>query len=105
MRAIIGAVFFIGAISVFTAVTAVVFIVQHAFAVALLSLAAAALILLARGANRRGVHSRRPPTQYPGLCAPARTTDGGLARRQAPDMSSAAIPSRARRSLERRSYP
>lgn len=108
MRVIIGTVFLIGTIGVFAAVTAFVFVVQHLFAVAVLSMAVAAVVFRARRVKRHSLHPRFPAQQaahYRSICAPARTA-GWPAQWEAPGMSSAAIPSRARRSLEpRRSYP
>lgn len=108
MRVIIGTVLLIGTIGVFAAVTAFVFVVQHLFAVTVLSMAVAAVLFLARRATRHSLHPRFPAQRaahYPGICSPARTA-GGPAQWQAAGMSSAAIPSRARRSVEpRRSYP
>jgi uncharacterized membrane protein len=109
MRVIIGTVFLIGTITVFAALTAFMFVVQHLFAVSVLSMAVAAVVYLARTAKRRRLSPCLPAQQaahYPGICATARTAAGRPAHWQAAGMSSAAIPSRARRSLEpRRSYP
>jgi hypothetical protein len=108
MRVIIGTVFLIGAITVFVALTAFMFVVQHLFAVSVLSMAVAAVLFLARRAKRHSLHPRFPAQQvahYPGICATARSAAGRPAHWQAAGMSSAAIPSRTRRSLERRSHP
>jgi hypothetical protein len=108
MRVIIGTVFLIGTITVFAALTAFIFVVQHLFAVSVLSMAVAAVVCLARRAKRRRLNPCLParrPGHYPGICGPARTAAGGPAHWQAAGMSSAAIPSRTRRSLERRSHP
>jgi len=93
MRVIIAAVFFIGTLGVFAAVTAAIFIVQHLFAVTVLT----AVMLLARRTKRRRPPAHRPP-RYPALATPTRPASRGP-QWPAHAMSSAAFPSRARRSL------
>jgi hypothetical protein len=97
MRVIIAAVFFIGTPGVFAAVTAATFIVQHLFAVTVLGAAMAAVMLLARRTKRRRPPAPRPP-RYPALATPTRPASRGP-QWPAHAMSSAAFPSRARRSL------
>lgn len=104
MRVIIGAVIFVGTLGVLAAVTAAMFIAQHIFAITVLGAAVAAVTLLARRTQRRRFPARRP-SHYPAIVAPARPASGGP-QREAHPMSSAALPTRARRSLApRRSYP
>ena len=109
MRVIIGTVFNVGIFGVFVAVTAARFIAEHMFATTALASVVAAVIILARRTNRRGPRARFPahqPPHYPAILAPARPASGGPPQWAEHGMSSAALPSRARRSIApRRSHP
>src|SRR4029077_7092439 len=90
MRVIIGVALGVITVCVFIAVTVVVFIVEHLFAVTLLAAAVAvALLLRHRHRSRRSHFAARPP--YPGAL-PQPPTRG---------MSSAALRPLAPRSLPR----
>jgi hypothetical protein len=107
MRVIIGVAFGVITVCVFVAVTVAVFIVEHIFAITFLAaLVAAALLVHHHRRSRRHHFGAHPPANYPASLAqtPARP---GLPQWAAPGMSSAALRSRAHRSLpppDRRSY-
>jgi hypothetical protein len=98
MRVIIGVALGVITVCVFIAVTVVVFIVEHLFAVTLLAAVAVALFLRHRHRSRRTHFATHPPypgalTQPPTRAAVPRFTAGG--------MSSAALRPLAPRSLPR----
>ncbi len=95
----------------FIAVTVAVFIAEHIFAITLLAAAAAAVALLVRHQQRRTLRQRFPaaqPPHYPASLAQAPHTRAPIPQFATHGMSSAALRSRAHRSLPpsgRRSYP
>jgi hypothetical protein len=108
MRMIISAGFIAIMIGGFAAVTAVVFIVQHMFAITVLAVVIGALVSVARRRRRRGL--RRSPvhqlSHYPDVPSPQSPAPAGLPRWTVDAMSSTALPSRAPRNLPpRRSRP
>lgn len=111
MRVIIGAVFVVVTVCVFVAVTVAMFIVEHIFAITVLGAVVAAVVLVVRHQRyrspRRGLPAHQPP-HYPASIAPARPLSAAIPQWAADPMSSAALRSRAYRSLPpsaRRSYP